>query len=258
MYLIFDTETTGLPLNYNAPVTDSANWPRMVQLAWEVHDKNGLLVFNKCFIIKPENYIIPQAAEKVHGISTEKALAEGIELNGVLQEFEEDLRATSVIIGHNVSFDISIIGAEFARKAINTCLFGINWVCTKEESTNFCALPGGKGGKFKWPTLAELYDKLFDEGFSEAHHAAADVAATARAFFELLRKGVIKPDRLKIDKTLLEDFRTSNPGVIMPFNITLKSNFEPATVIPVETDVKPMEEDEKFKTVFTHLHVLLY
>ena len=38
MYLIFDTETTGLPKNYNAPITDTDNWPRLVQLAWQLHD----------------------------------------------------------------------------------------------------------------------------------------------------------------------------------------------------------------------------
>ena len=32
MYLIFDTETTGLPKNWKAPLTDFDNWPRMVQL----------------------------------------------------------------------------------------------------------------------------------------------------------------------------------------------------------------------------------
>jgi len=30
MYLFFDTETTGLPRNWKAPVTDLDNWPRMV------------------------------------------------------------------------------------------------------------------------------------------------------------------------------------------------------------------------------------
>ena len=27
MYLIFDTETTGLPKNFKAPITDTDNWP---------------------------------------------------------------------------------------------------------------------------------------------------------------------------------------------------------------------------------------
>ncbi|PJB57251.1 MAG: 3'-5' exonuclease, partial [Bacteroidetes bacterium CG_4_9_14_3_um_filter_41_19] len=36
MFLIFDTETTGLPQRYDAPLTDFDNWPRMIQLAWQL------------------------------------------------------------------------------------------------------------------------------------------------------------------------------------------------------------------------------
>lgn len=35
-YLFIDTETTGLPKEYDAPYTDIDNWPRLVQLAWIV------------------------------------------------------------------------------------------------------------------------------------------------------------------------------------------------------------------------------
>ena len=45
MYLVFDTETTGLPRNFDAPISDSDNWPRMVQIAWQLHDENGNLVW---------------------------------------------------------------------------------------------------------------------------------------------------------------------------------------------------------------------
>ena len=41
MYLIFDTETTGFPIDFQAPISQSDNWPRVVQLAWQVHDENG-------------------------------------------------------------------------------------------------------------------------------------------------------------------------------------------------------------------------
>ena len=41
MYLFFDTETTGLPKRWNAPVTDLENWPRLVQLAWIMYDDRG-------------------------------------------------------------------------------------------------------------------------------------------------------------------------------------------------------------------------
>ena len=43
MFLVFDTETTGLPKQYNAPLTDFDNWPRLVQLAWQLHDDKGQL-----------------------------------------------------------------------------------------------------------------------------------------------------------------------------------------------------------------------
>ncbi len=254
MYLIFDTETTGLPLNYNAPVTDTDNWPRMVQLAWECHDSTGRLLFNKSYIVRPAGFTIPQAAEKVHGISTERALAEGFELESVLAEYAGDLSSVSLVIGHNVSFDLSILGAEFVRTGIPSRLHEINWLCTKEESTDFCALPGGKGGKYKWPTLSELYERLFSDKFGEAHNAAADVAATARCFFELLRLEVIVPKRLGINEEQLSHFKSANPDVIQPFAINIRSNFD--------TSIRETKITESFidtpaadHLVFNHLHV---
>ena len=57
---------------------------------------------------------------------------------------------------------------------------------TKNESTEFCAIPGGKGGRFKWPTLLELHKKLFNEEFSEAHMLLL-MLRTSRCFLELVR-----------------------------------------------------------------------
>ena len=112
MYLIFDTETTGLPQNWKAPLTDFDNWPRCVQIAWQMHDKEGKLIDVKNYIIKPEGYDIPFNAEKIHGISTEIANKKGIDLAIVLNEFVLDVEKSKFVIGHNVSFDNSIIGCE--------------------------------------------------------------------------------------------------------------------------------------------------
>ena len=71
MYLIFDTETTGLPRNYNAPISDTSNWPRVVQLAWQLHEADGTLVEQKDFLIRPDGFNIPFQSEQIHGISTE-------------------------------------------------------------------------------------------------------------------------------------------------------------------------------------------
>ena len=106
MYLIFDTETTGVPHNKTAPLTDLDNWPRVVQIAWELHDNKGGLLSQHNYIIKPEGFDIPYKAEQIHGISTKRAMEEGHRLDGILAIFAEDMEKSSVLIGHNIEFDI--------------------------------------------------------------------------------------------------------------------------------------------------------
>lgn len=191
MYIVFDTETTGLPRDYNAPMSDVDNWPRLVQIAWQLHDEKGKLISNNNFIVKPEGFTIPYNAEKVHGISTDRALKEGHDLSKVLGIFHEDVEKAKYLVGHNIGFDINVMGAEFIRKEIAMKLPEMKELDTKDLSTDFCAIPGGKGGKFKWPTLTELYKKLFGVGFEDAHDAAYDVDATAKCFFGLITQKVI-------------------------------------------------------------------
>lgn len=192
MYLIFDTETTGLPRDYNAPMSDVDNWPRLVQLAWQLHDAKGNLISNHNYIIRPDGFTIPYNAEKVHGISTKRALKEGHDLKQILGIFEGDVQQAKYLVGHNVEFDINVVGSEYLR-AEATMPLSAKQLDTKDISTEFCALPGGRGGKFKWPTLTELHQKLFGEGFGDAHDAAYDVDATARCFFGLINQGVQPP-----------------------------------------------------------------
>ncbi|MEL7006678.1 MAG: PHP domain-containing protein, partial [Bacteroidota bacterium] len=145
------------------------------------------------YIVKPEGFTIPFNAEKIHGISTQRALDEGHDLKEVLEIFAQSLDDTQLIIGHNIEFDINIMGAEFIRGEVASKLLDIKTLDTKEEGTDFCAIPGGRGGKYKWPTLTELYQKLFGVGFDDAHDAAYDVAATAKCFFGLIEHKVVKP-----------------------------------------------------------------
>ena len=220
MYLIFDTETTGLPKKWNAPVTDSDNWPRCVQLAWQLHDSKGALISDHSYLIKPENFNIPFESEQIHGISTELANKIGVDLEEVLNKFISDLSIAGFIIGHNVKFDLNIIGAELFRinSDVNLLEKDILDTCT-ELTANICKLPGGRGGKFKFPTLIELYSFLFNESFSEAHNASADVEATARAFFELVRIGVINQTVFKGYPELSEGLRSHDQTKVPLFGI---------------------------------------
>jgi len=188
MFLVFDTETTGLPKSWKAPVTDLNNWPRLVQLAWIFFDNNGNELKRGNCIIKPEGFEIPLEAARVHGISTEKALSEGIDLNIALNEFAEVLKKSQFLVAHNLSFDEMIIGAEFLRKSVENDLQSKSKICTMKTTTNVCKIAGPYG--LKWPNLTELHQFLFNKGFDGAHDALADVIACADCFFELRKKGM--------------------------------------------------------------------
>jgi len=189
MYLFFDTETTGLPRNWKAPVTDLNNWPRMIQIAWILCDDKGNRIESDDFIIKPENFIIPIEASRVHGISTEKAINEGEDLKKVLMIFNELVDQTDFIVAHNISFDEKIVGAELLRKEIQSDFEQKRKLCTMKASTDYCKLPGPYG--YKWPKLSELHINLFGVDFDEAHDASVDINATEKCFWEMRKKGLI-------------------------------------------------------------------
>ena len=189
MYLFFDTETTGLPRNWKAPVTDLNNWPRLVQLAFLYYDSNGNKISGEDFIVKPDGFTIPTDASRIHKISTERAIREGLSINTVLKKFQSVIEQASYLVAHNMSFDEKIVGAEFLRNGMQNSMQTKNKICTMERTTNFCAIDGPYG--YKWPKLSELHYKLFRTGFNEAHNATVDITATAKCFWELRRLGKI-------------------------------------------------------------------
>ena len=215
MYLIFDTETTGLPKSWNAPITDTDNWPRCIQIAWQLHDKMGNVLEHNDFLIKPDNFNIPFDAERIHGISTELAQEQGIGLEEGLQLFNEALKKTKFIVGQNVGFDINIMGCEFHRLGVENNLTTLPLLDTCTEKTaQMCQIPGGRGGKFKLPTLTELHNYLFGVGFGEAHNATADVEATTRCFLELIRLREFTKEELDVEDDYFKNFSEANPKPI--------------------------------------------
>jgi len=215
MYIIFDTETTGLPKRWDAPITDTDNWPRCIQIAWQLHDEMGRLVEHQDYLIKPDGFNIPYDSEKIHGISTELATQEGVPLQDVLSKFNEALSKAKFIVGQNIGFDLNIMGAEFYRYQVDSPMGKMRILDTCTELTaDLLKLPGGRGGKFKLPTLTELHSYLFGVPFAEAHNATADVEATTRCFFELVRREVYTPSDLQVDTGYFVEFKREHPGVV--------------------------------------------
>lgn len=260
MYLIFDTETTGLPKKWDAPISDVDNWPRVVQIAWQLHDEYGELIEHRDFLIAPDDFDIPFDAERVHGISTALAEKDGRPMSEVLASFNEALGKARFVIGQNLSFDLNVMGAEFIRQDVATTLHDLPVLDTCTERTaQLVKIPGGRGGKFKLPTLTELHEFLFDHPFDEAHNATADVEATTRCFLELVRRGEYEWKRLSDDPAFPEHFKKRNPEPFQTWNIkhrNLKKASAKLTeaVADFEDQVTDEERDALEEATVVHLH----
>jgi len=263
MYLIFDTETTGLPKKWKAPISDTDNWPRCIQIAWQLHDDLGKLIESHDYLIQPENFNIPYDAEQIHGISTDLAQEKGKSLEEVLIHFNEALTKTMFVVGQNVKFDLNIMGCEFYRKNIETKLndLPILDTCTEKTAT-LCQIPGGRGGKFKLPTLTELHQHLFNAPFAEAHNATADVEATTRCFFELIRRQSFTKEELDVAPDYFKNFSIENPQEIQLIGLKhinlkkeskkLKNKLEKTDTSNKDFSSIPNIDTEDYP--FSHLH----
>ncbi len=265
MYLIFDTETTGLPKRWNAPYTDTDNWPRCIQIAWQLHDAMGNLLDHQDYLVQPDGFNIPYDAEQIHGISTALAEKNGIPLAQVLEKFNIAMSKTKFIVGQNVGFDLNIMGAEFFRLGIENPLqeLPVLDTCTEYTAT-LCEIPGGRGGKFKLPTLTELHQYLFGEPFGEAHNATADVEATTRCFLELIRRQHYSLEQLDVSSDYFRNFSEAHPQEIQLIglrHINLKeASKKIADILWDEATggISQAEIKENVKTLadaeFAHLH----
>ena len=183
MHLFFDTETSDLPRDFDAPESDTRNWPRVIQIAWVTGDCLETLSPPEIHLIKPDGFSIAPGAFKTHGISTEYATANGVSFSPVLESFVKAVAESTTVVAHNVEFDTNVIGAECARAGIPNPIRQKKTRCTMKESKNYCRLPSHHG--FKWPRLSELHTKLFGSDFENAHDACSDCLACMNCFFRL-------------------------------------------------------------------------
>lgn len=186
MKLFFtDTETTGLPKDWRAPVTDSANWPRCIEVATIFVTKTDTIDsrFAHDFLIKPVGFEIPDEASKVHGITTAMAIEKGADGSVIFPQIHEQMLIADYVVGHNIRFDMQILNAEFHRLGLS--IIERPMLCTMNSGRGY-----SKGGK--WPKLTELYRALFAKDFEDAHRAARDLAATEECFKEMVWRNDIK------------------------------------------------------------------
>jgi DNA polymerase III epsilon subunit-like protein len=190
MFVFFDRETADLlPKNRSAKPYDINQWPRVIEIAYEVYSNERVLIEKESYLISPNGFNISKQAYDIHGISTNEALSRGVELTEVLNRFAKILEKNRIFVAHNYEFDRNVLGAEYIRCGLADPFEIINGLCTMKSATEFCAIQGAYG--FKWPTLEELHFKLFNNHSGIQHRAAADVAVLSKSFFNMLDRNIV-------------------------------------------------------------------
>jgi DNA polymerase-3 subunit epsilon len=195
--LVFDTETTGLPVDQNAPLSDSTKWPYIIQLSFMVFDTDTkeILEFSDRIIQLDPSVEVSPGSIAIHQITAQRSQNEGIPIKMALTHLSENMREADVIVGHNIIFDKRMLMVEFFRNRMENCLYrervSIPEYCTMKRTTELCKLPAinKTTGKvyinFKYPTLTELHNHLFDKNPRGTHNAIADVMICLRCYIML-------------------------------------------------------------------------
>lgn len=193
MILGYDTETTNLPL-WNDP-SDDPRQPHVIQLAMILYEMDGTEVDRFCSIVQPgPGAVMGTEAFEAHGISLERAMAEGICPKEATRKFLDWAGRAKLRVGHNESFDRRIMRIAAARH------LGFKWdaeapaFCTLYKSKFIVNLPptpkmiaAGMPGP-KAPKLSECVEHFFNEPLEGAHDALVDVEASMRVFWHLVNE----------------------------------------------------------------------
>jgi len=172
MYFIFDTETTGL----------SSYQHRIVSICWKIYTENGDLFKSYYNIIKPDGFVIDNnsIAVQINGITQEIAMNNGVDINSIFNELNNDLDLVNLLVAHNLSFDKRFLIHELNRyKRHNVLAKFLNkeTYCTKLKSSEY--------NNGRWMKLGNLYKLFFNEIDYNEHNAEGDVIACARCFFKI-------------------------------------------------------------------------
>lgn len=208
----YDTETTGLPA-FSEP-SESPNQPHLVEIAAILCGDDGKVIRKVQHIIKPDGWSWDESNEafKVHGITFEQAMDEGVPEPDALYDFICLANDGDMRVAHNETFDARIMRIAMKRYGSGVDSGTSNWrelsqhgkdeiadnfaakpkFCTMKAATRACALPAtpnmiakGMGKLFKNPSLAEAYRHYFGQEITNAHRALTDAMHCMELFYAI-------------------------------------------------------------------------
>lgn len=206
-YLLFvDTETSGLPLDWDKPYSAEGNWPFIVQLAWIIYTADGQEVKRENHFIQAKDYKISNISREIHGITDKFLESHGKERKEVMQSIYDDLlHYQPLVVGHFMQLDYHMLSLGFYRAGLPNPLKELPSFCTMTITKDFMQLPG-----HKYMRLPQLYERLFRTPLRQEHNALIDAEATARCFFEMQRRGDVDEQKIA-DQVQIYRLHTIDP-----------------------------------------------
>ena len=182
-FIVLDIETNGIG-------SFRPGRQRPIQVCYVKCDHNGkILKLYETFIKGVRSSRSPVMPDDW---TLERINREGIDIAECIKEIEQDIDIDTLIVGHNIDFDIGCL--------IHLCPSDIisqtRRICTMKRSVQFCKMPrkgpGSQYGGYKWPKLKELAECVgIVVEDDRLHDASYDIELTKKSFFELIRRNVI-------------------------------------------------------------------
>ena len=182
MSIIFDTETTGLPICFeygsfpNYKDLDKYRFARVVQVSYIITDDFYNKLEEADYIIKTDNFSIDNS--QFHGITNEISHEKGISFLEFAQMFSNSLDFVDKIIAHNINFDINVIRSELYRYNLFDIIVKIDSkrvICTMKLCKTLVNAKFKYNNSVKDPSLKELFEFITGEKIENQHNSLYDV-----------------------------------------------------------------------------------
>lgn len=202
-FIFLDTETSGLPADWDAPVSDVKNWPFVIQMAWLVCDRDGNKLKEECHYLENPGLKIDPASYRIHHIDAEMLKQKGESKEIVLKKFLADVKQYNpLLVAHFAEFDLKVLSAEILRLNLLEDLFTRPVICTM-LATRKINIPWLRSNL----SLNETYRYYFHKSIQHEHHALYDARAVAECFFKMYRKGLFEIEEEVREQRILKNKR---------------------------------------------------
>jgi DNA polymerase III epsilon subunit-like protein len=194
MELIFDLETSGLPIHIS-PEThkrkrgfpppddiqayDSA---RIVSIAWIIIEPiTKEIIQQEYYLVKPVDFSIPPEATAIHKITTEFATTNGTDIMQVYESFHKALKRVETILSYNIAFDYNVFKSSLIRHEQNDIIQELD---AKQQKCIMLQAQRHINSRY-YPKLSVMHQYVFNTPIQEAHNAMGDVMSCYKIYKQI-------------------------------------------------------------------------